>query len=253
MVHQPNVLIPEPEFLQTDLVSTLAFDESDASLPVIRTRPTTLSPSVLSDLSRFANDLDSADPLPVVAASLRHMKSLVLHLRHSLGELPLHIFPREQRFGCAVDLLSLPPGEIRRFYLTRVEPWDDFWHGSGSNAPKRIHPLRPLLWMLALNGPRESLLPEISGPVRYRLGPGVSLHQLPLEESVRCLLWAMREVASSFDELIRGSGLEPCALSRLLNALYLQSALIVTSATLAAKRDRPLPRRSWFLNRQRTF
>jgi hypothetical protein len=241
----------EVEFLQTDLVSTLAIDDSHTSDSAPRTRPTTLSPSVLSDLSRFANNLESTDPLPVVAASLRHMRALVLHIRHSLGELPLHIFPREQRFGCAVDLLVLPPGEIAKFYLTRVEPWDDFWHGSGSDAPTHFNPLRPLLWLLALHGPRESLLPEISGSVRYRLGPGVSLRQLPLEEPVRSLVWTMRDVASSFDELSRASGLEPRSLSRLLNALYLQSGLIVSRALLAARREQTSRRRVGILNRHR--
>lgn len=244
-------LAPEAEFLRTDLVSTLAMDDSDTKDSVPRTRPTTLSPSVLSDLGRFANSLESADPLPVVAASLRHMKALVLHIRFSLGELPLFVFPREQRFGCAVDLLALPPREIAGFYFSHVEPWDEFWHGSGSDAPTRFHPLRPLLWLLALHGPRESLLPEISGPVRYRLGPGVSSHQLPLEEPVRSLVWTMRDVASSFDELSRASGLEPCSLRRLLNALYLQSGLIVSRALLATRREQMSRRRTGFLHRQR--
>jgi hypothetical protein len=247
-------LVFDEDFRSTDPASTVAGEVESEPATTSRTRPSTLSPSVLSDLKRFSGSTEASDLLPALAASLRHTQDLVLHLQHDLGNLLLCVFPRAQRFGCALNLLEQRDDEIARLQLSRVEPWDDFWHGGAAamadtGAQAVFRPLRPLLWRLALHGARDELLPEIAGAVRYRLAPGVSLRHAPLDEHLRPILRGLRHVALSFDEFSDWSGVAPPTLRRLLNALYLQSGLILSRSILANTRDGMNDRRQRFNQR----
>lgn len=256
MTNPTRPLVFDEDFRSTDPASTVAGDVESEPATTSRTRPSTLSPSVLSDLKRFTGSAEAGDLLPALAASLRHAQDLVLHLRHDLGNLLLCVFPRDQRYGCALDLLERRDDEIARLQLSRVEPWDGFWHGGAAAVTEAsehavFRPLRPLLWRLALHGARDELLPEIAGAVRYRLAPGVSLRHAPLDEHLRPILRGLRNVALSFDEFSDWSGVEPSMLRRLLNALYLQSGLILSRSILANTRDGMNDRRHRFTQRQR--
>lgn len=244
----------DEDFRSTDRASTVAGEVESEPATTSRTRPSTLSPSVLSDLKRFSSGTEASDLLPALAASLRHAQDLVLHLQRDLGNLLLSVFPRDQRFGCALNLLELRDDEIARLQLSRVEPWEGFWHGGAAAAADTgaqavFRPLRPLLWRLALHGARDELLPEIAGAVRYRLAPGVSLRHAPLDEQLRPILRGLRQVALSFDEFSDWSGVAPPTLRRLLNALYLQSGLILSRSILATTRDGMNDRRQRFNQR----
>ena len=95
---------------------------------------------------------------------------------------------------------------------------------------QRMHigPLRPLLWHLALRGAHSDLLPEISGPVRCRVALGVPLSGLLVDDATKRLIQRMKGAPVSVDDLLIGTQLKRTGIQRIWNALYLQSALMVS-------------------------
>jgi hypothetical protein len=81
---------------------------------------------------------------------------------------------------------------------------------------------------LALRGSREALLPEIAGVAAYRVTPGVDLKSLDLAGSLGAAVARLRQQATPLREIAGWPGFDRGRASRLLNGLYLQSALMVT-------------------------
>ena len=77
---------------------------------------------------------------------------------------------------------------------------------------------------------------QIVGPARYRLSLGFSLRGLHVDSAALPVLRCLREQPATLQELADATALGPDGARRLLNALYLQSGLMVT---------RSLPTR-WF-------
>lgn len=228
----PPSTVPHPSFPATDLRSTIVEDDDDTTPagPV----GSTLSPSLLRDLRRFGSDDASVDLLPAVAAAVRHVRPLRLRLDLDGLGLTVAIRPRQQVFLADLDLSGLTPAQFAALRLVQVEP-DLAADPRGTAAEGRVGALRPLLWQLARHGARAELLPEIDGPVRYRAAAGVSLGGLPLERAWLAPLQALRAAPCTFAELQLLGALPRESVQRLLNALYLQSGLMIT---------RTFPRRS---------
>jgi hypothetical protein len=194
---------------------------------------TTLSSSLLADLRRFSDDSRGTEALAVMAASVRHGKPLAVHLQHERGLVILSVFPREQLFECATDLCALQHGDLFRLRLVHVKPevpLEPHEIRSDPGSPTRFSPLGPLLWMLAMHGSTSELLPEIAGPARYRLSAGLSLAGLPIDNKALTLLEKMRHRPVSLNELAGWTVMGRPQVRRLLNALYLQSGLMITRA-----------------------
>jgi hypothetical protein len=208
-------------------------DPDSLGEPPRNTFDTTLSSSLLSDLRRFSSDPGGTELLAVMAASVRHAKPLAVHLQHDRGLIILSVFPREQLFECAADLCALPHGDLFRLRLVHVEPevpLEPHELRSEPGRPARFTPLAPLLWMLAMHGSTSDLLPELAGPARYRLSAGLSLAGLPIDNMTMPLLEKMRNRPVSLNELAGWTVLGRPRVRRLLNALYLQSGLMITRA-----------------------
>jgi hypothetical protein len=101
---------------------------------------------------------------------------------------------------------------------------------------EHYHPLKPLLWNIALNGPRNELLSEIAGHAAYRvtlsredrlLAPGALG---PAADRLRRESVSLRDIA-------KWPGMSTDRACRLLNALYLTSALMVMRSHPAARMD----------------
>lgn len=229
--------------LTTQFGPTTPFSEADA-LPAAADTSTdsvysTLSSSLLSDLRRFGDAADDIELLPAIAASVRHGRPLALFVRSGQGLLRLSVFPRAQLFHCAVDVCALPFDELARLRLARVEPetaLSPVRSAGAAGNPLEFAPLGPLLWVLAEYGSRSELLPEIAGVVRYRLAPGFSPHDLPVEQSAMPLLQRLRTATSSLQDLCEWTVRGPERVSRLLNALYLQAGLMVLRVSPGARR-----------------
>lgn len=196
-----------------------------------------LGSSIWADLRRFEASPTGFDLLVVMAACMRHVHSLDIHFRMR-GQLEvLSIYPQAQSFRCALDLCGLPPAEMRELGLLHVEPaatWLSPEHCLQPSPTLRTGQLRLLLWLMALHGPRSALLPEIDEPARFRLAPGLDLLSLPLDLALTQVLDRMNDRPLSADELANDSELGHAGVVRLLNALYLQSGLIVTRHGVAS-------------------
>jgi hypothetical protein len=230
------------QFNPTDAASTV-FDGVDSLPP--STFTSTLSPSLLSDLKRFADEPGGTELLPVLAASVRHARPLALHLQQGRGVVRLSVFPREQLFHCPVSLVALSHAELVRLRLVHVEPESllaPFAPDGSHCSALEFGALAPLLWRLSLHGARAELLPEIAGTVRYRLAPGAAMRGLPIDKCDMPLLQRLHSTPSTLEELCGWAVLEPVRVRRLLNALYLQSGLIITRALCVPVRAATLER-----------
>jgi hypothetical protein len=188
--------------------------------------PQSVSPSLLLDLQAYAEDPASAELLPLVAASAKHGKPLALALELDERALPLSLHPQRQIYICSVDLCALPDEALARVRLLRIESGVD-----GAAVPagrQHIGSLRPLLWHLAMRGAHTRLLPDIAGPVRCRIALGSPLSGLPVDGATKRLIQAMKAAPVSIEDLLGQSLMGRSAIQRVWNALYLQSALMVS-------------------------
>lgn len=190
--------------------------------------PSTLSPSLLSDLRRFADDPLEAELLPVVAASARHNSPLSLTLALAGRLFTLHLDPARQVYSCEVDICALTDQSLAQLRLVHVQ--SAAAQPSPTGAAQRIGSMRPLLWHLALRGCQQDLLPELAGPVRCRMTKALSLTGLPVDGATKRLMLLMSGAPVALEDLLPETQLSRFAVQRIWNALYLQSALMVSRA-----------------------
>lgn len=204
----------------------------------------TLSPSVLSDLMRFDDRACGADLLPVLAAIVRHMHPLLVYMQYLDRIVELSLFPRQHHFRCDLDLTNLTREDAAQLQVMHVAPLPS----SGLLDPAAAYAahsgsMASLLWTMALRGSHSALLPEIAGPVRYRLAPGQSLRRMPMEPWCEAPLRCLGDEPASVQELAEESGSDLACTRRLLNAVYLQGRIMITRS-LPLQRAAPHDRRS---------
>lgn len=204
---------------------------------------TSLSPSLLQDLMRFdALAGPQRELLEVLAACVRHTQPLALTLGvPGRTLLVVSVFPLDRQVHCPVPLAELLAGDLAAVQVVEVQPAR--WRAPGSTEAQRIDrpasytPLGPLLWAVALRGGREALLPELTGQAAYRVSPGISLSGLEVPGALGPAITRLRRQTSNLREIARWPGMGPGRAMRLLNALYLQSGLIVSRSHPAATND----------------
>lgn len=203
-----------------------AFGSERSAADAGATRLSALNPSLLQDLMRFErinNPGDGLDALEVLAAALRHGRALLMHLQFDYRVIPITVRPVDRALLGPLTLEQLLELRLPDLRVLRVEP-----------APERPSeglqhaPLGPLLWEMALRGSREALLPEIAGVAAYRVTPGADLSALQLGGSLAAAVARLRLQATPLKDVAAWPGFDRGRATRLLNALYLQSALMVT-------------------------
>ncbi len=100
------------------------------------------------------------------------------------------------------------------------------------------HPLVPLLWAIALHGPRASLLSEIGGTAAYRATNSPASVGVTASGALGSAADRLRRESAALRDVARWPGMSVERASRLLNALYLASLLMVTRAHPAARTQR---------------
>jgi hypothetical protein len=145
---------------------------------------------------------------------------------------PLTVFAVDRLVHCPVSvdaLLLKRPTELRVLHVEPavLRPPGDA-EASLIGEGQHYHPLRPLLWELALRGARSTLLPEIAGQVAYRVAPGVDLSGLRVAGALPAAIQKLQGDRYTLREMSDWPGFDTARASRLLNALYLQSGLIVS-------------------------
>ncbi len=203
-----------------------------------------LSPSLMADLSRFERSGRSSDVVDVLAACVRHSQQVVMYLQMGESVVPLTVFAIERLVHCPVNLEALLHQRPKELQVLHVEPavlrppGDDELSLVGEN--QHYHSLRPVLWELALRGSRHTLLPEITGTVSYRVAPGIDLGALRVSGALVAAVQRLQGGRVTLREMAEWPGLDVERAARLLNALYLQSGLIVSRTRPAAFAE------SWF-------
>lgn len=202
-----------------------------------------LHPSLMQDLQRFDAGARSGahmglEVLEVVAAAVRHGRALRLLLEHEGLVLPLTVMPRERVVHAPLPLAqwgllrwsslkvlqvepAAPEGPVGR--LAGIEP------SATASAPLGL-----VLWALALHGSRAELLPEIAGPVAYRIAPSTDFSSLDLAGTLASAVARLRRQTTPLGEISAWPGLDRERAMRLLNGVYLQSGLIITRSHPAA-------------------
>jgi hypothetical protein len=207
-----------------------------------RSRLSSLSPSLLLDLARFERVGQQTELLEVLAASVRHARALVIHLQSGPRVLPLTVFPAEQLVHCPLAMPDFLNGRLTELQVMQVEPAVLRPPGDSEAAlvgePRLYHPLAPVSWELALRGAREELLPEIAGPLAYRIAPGLSLRELGLSVHLQNAVTRLQRQTTNLREMSEWPGFDRARAMRLLNALYLQAGLIVSRSHPAATNER---------------
>ncbi len=224
--------------------TTQPMDAADSRpIEAAPTALTSLSPSLMQDLMRFeALAGPHRELLEVLAACVRHTQPVAITLaapRRAL--LVVSVFPLDRQVHCPVPLADLLAGNLATLRVIEVQPAR--WRAPGSTDAQRIDrpecytPLGPLLWAVALRGGRDTLLPELTGQAAYRVSPGMSLGGLEVPGVIASAITRLRRHTSNLREIASWPGIGPDRAMRLLNALYLQSGLIVSRTHPAATNE----------------
>ena len=207
----------------------------------ISTRLSLLGPSLMQDLMRFEREGRPGEVLEVLAACIRHSRSLLVHLGYEDRVIPVTIFPAEWLVHCPMPMaqfLECPLSDLRVLNVEPavLRPPGDRQRAPASEGPAWA-PLGSLLWELALRGSRDDLLPEIAGNAAYRIAPGVDLRALKLVGSMGAAVQKLQRQTSSLRDIAQWPGFDRQRAMRMLNALYLQAGLMVSRTHPAATRD----------------
>lgn len=215
--------------------------------------PTTL----LADLRRLDADPDSNDVLEVVAACMRHRQSALLILQHQGLVWPVTLFPAQMMYHSPISLhenvrgrgvTGLADLRVLETETAGVRPPGPWLLAPSVDATQASHyrELQPLLWALALDGPRSSLLSEIGGTAAYRAIRSPSDEGLSTPGALGSACEHLRRETVSLRTIGSWPAMNVERASRLLNALYLASALLVSRTHPAA---RNAPKTGWRLQR----
>ena len=203
-------------------------------------RPTLLPTTLLADLRRLEADPAANDVVEVIAACLRHRESALLYLAHGPYVWPVTLFPAQHLFHSPRDVTDIAAETaLSRLKLISAEPPGVLPPGHSKHervaAADKYRPLTGLLWAVALHGPRDTLLAEIGGRAAYRLAAG-RVDELPA--SLGALLPAARRLkaeSASLRDMAGWPGMSTQRACRLLNALYLTGALMITRSHPSAR------------------
>jgi hypothetical protein len=212
--------------------------DGDGATP---SRLSALNPSLLLDLLRFERDGHGGELLNVVAASLRHGKALLIHLGLDSHVIPLTLFPTDRMAHCPLTTEQLLSSRLNALEVLQVEP--ALLTPPDNGAPilaseaALYTPLSILTWELALRGARDTLLPELAGPAAYRVTPGTDLKALNLGGTIAAAIERLRRDTSNLNDIAQWPGFDRERAMRLLNALYLQVALMISHTHPAASTD----------------
>lgn len=224
--------------------STQPMDAADSKpLEGTATTLTSLSPSLLQDLLRFeAVAGPQRELLEVLAACIRHTQPLAITVgTNARAVAVLSVFPLDRLVHSAQPMAELLAGDVAAMQVLDVQPAR--WRAPGSSDVQRVDraerygPLGPLLWAAALRGAREGLLPELAGLAAYRVSPGISLGGLEVPGALAGAITRLRRHTCNLREIASWPGVGTERAMRLLNALYLQSGLIVSRTHPAATNE----------------
>jgi len=207
------------------------------------TQQTMLSSTLLADLGTMGLGLASNDVLEIMAACLRHREAALLYVQCDGLIWPVSLFPAQMLYHSPRDmaqatLAGLATAKVLEVEPPGVRPPGHWMHERIAHA-EHYRPLQPLLWSVAVNGPRAALLPEIAGTAAYRAVKNPADDGLAVTGALRPAVDRLRRETVSLRTICSWPGMTPERASRLLNGLYLTSSLLATRAHPAAGERTP--------------
>ena len=201
--------------------------------------PTVLPTTLLADLRRLDAGGGSDDVLEVVAACMRHREPALLCLQYEGLVWPITLFPAQMLYHSPRDLAQATTAALARVTLLSTEPPGvrppGHWMQERIAQADFYRPLLPLLWSLAIDGPRPDLLAELGGPAAYRAVKSLADDGLAVSGALGSAATRLRREAVPLRTIAAWPGMSVERASRLLNGLYLASALLSTRAHPAAR------------------
>jgi hypothetical protein len=229
---EPTIPFGEPELMRISAFQRYLDDLATQANNAANSRLSSLSPSLHADLMRFEQD-GGSEALEVLAACVRHSQSVTIHLQWSDKVIPMTVFPQERLVHCPLDVPTMLDVRVPDLRVLHVEPATLRPPGADENGALvgdlTLHfPLGQVLWELALRGNRTELLPEIAGTAAYRVAPGLDLGGLRLSGALLAAVDRLQRSTTNLRDMSLWPGFDRERATRLLNALYLQSGLIVS-------------------------
>jgi hypothetical protein len=217
--------------------------------------PTLLPTTLLADLRRLDADPTSSDVLEIIAACMRHREAALLCLQHEDLVWPITLFPNERLYHSPRDMRDASVEGLARLRLASAEPpgvrAPGHWMHERVAQADQYRPLSPLLWAIALNGPRRTQLADIAGPAAYRWVASASSERLSAHGALGSAIERLQQRGSvSLREIAQWPGMSTERASRLLNGLYLAGNLLVSRTRAASQADSAGKARGFFGGRK---
>jgi hypothetical protein len=205
-----------------------------------RLGPATLLPTtLLSDLQKLDENLLEGDVLEIAAACLRHHEPALMYLQHEELVWPVTLFPTQMLYHSPRDMAQASTKGMADLKVLGYEPPGvrppGHWMFERVAQAEHYRPLAPLLWAIALHGPRNTLLNEIGGTAAYRALKNPADEGLVAPGALGSAAEHLRRESASLRDIARWPGMSTERASRILNAVYLCGALMVSRAHPAAR------------------
>jgi hypothetical protein len=204
---------------------------------------TVLPTTLVADLRHLEGRRENTDVLEVLAACMRHRQSALLCLRYEELVWPVTVFPSEGLYHAPRDLARARPDSLLQTSVLSCDAPGlrppGHWMHERIGRIEHYRPLKPLLWNLALLGPRPELLNEIGGPAAYRALLSKE-HRPSTPGAIGAAAERLRSESASLREIARWPGMSAERAARLLNALYLLGGLMVMRTHPAARPESDL-------------
>jgi hypothetical protein len=214
------------------------------------TGPTLLPTTLLAELRRLDADPASTDVLEVIAACLRHREPALLCLQHEELVWPVTVFPNEGIYHSPRDMAAASVLGLANLKLVTAEPPGvrppGHWMHERVAQAEHYRPLPPLLWSIALHGPRHSLLADIAGPASYRVVTGSNGVRPTAPGALGSAIERLQRESTTVRDVARWPGMSTERASRLLNGLYLAGNLLITRTRQSAREEPARGKRGLF-------
>jgi len=200
---------------------------------------TVLPTTLLADLRRLDVAGASDEALEIVAACMRHREAALLLMKYEGLVWPVTLFPTQMLYHSPRDMAQAPPDALAQVSVIGAEPPGvrppGHWMHERVAQTEHYRPLLPLLWALALHGPRFGLLAEIAGTAAYRAIKNPEADGVVLGGALRSAAQRLRRETVALRDIAAWPGMSLERASRLLNGLYLSVSLLATRAHPAAR------------------
>jgi hypothetical protein len=208
--------------------------------------PTLLSTDLMSELGQLDRTQNGGDVLEVMAACLRQREAALMYLRYGEYVWPVTLFPQPMVYHSPRDLTDAGRPAMSTLELLEIEPpgvrAPGDWMRADEVHASHYRPMLPMLWIVALYGPRRRVLSEIGGTAAYRVVRAPP-PELAAPGALGGAAERLRRETASLRGIASWPGMDVERAARLVNALYLAGSLMVTRTAAAARPEPGLLRR----------